>query len=385
MLDAFSAKVASELLDESALVGGIIPPFSYEPDASYLCGHYPEETNSGTHFWFGPDDSPYAYLHRFDTILDRMPRFVQLGVRRGLRIRHFATARIPFKLLPYFDKVRKCAPFEDEFCEFPTIFDLLGREEKRWVYIGAPVSSAKSDEVLAKLQRTLLKRVDFILLFIGDLDEIGHKYGPASKEYYNGVKGMRKVAQQAIEYIERRIGKTRILVFGDHGMVPISQTIDIQKQLKNLKCKPIQDYVYFLDSTLARFWFFNKQARQEVTELLESVRGGSVITNEERCEYKINYPHNRFGELIWWANGGTLILPNFWQGRNPVKGMHGYRKDVTDNHAGFLLMDPNLKTTKELKEPVDMVDIFATMVDMLGFDMPPGAHGHSVYKLISDG
>ena len=297
--------------------------------------------------------------------------------------RNISVARIPFQLLRYFDVVTKRYPFEERFSSFPTVFDLLQQESKKWAYIGAPFSSSRAEDVLHQLKSSSLDGLDLVFLFVGDLDRIGHMHGPESQEYQCGVRTIESFVKEVQHFLRKEVGEPRILAFGDHGMVCIDRLVNIQESLKCLAVKPIRDYMYFLDSTLARFWFFSERARKEITASMSRLTGGRLVSEKERKTYHIRYSHNRFGELIWWADGGTLIFPNFWQDRKPVKGMHGYQRGVTDNHAGFLLVDHDLRDSELLKKPLEMVDVFATMIDILGLEMPEDAHGTSVYRRIT--
>ncbi len=377
------------------ITGGIIPPFSFEPDAAFLTGHHPEETNNGTHFWYDPECSSFRGIISRSGIADRLPWSMQLALRKWISWhinpsadaqnveRRISTARIPFRFLHYFDVVQKRMPFKEDFCPFPTIFDLLRSANKHWVYIGSPVSSARSEDVWEALQKAPIEDASLVFLFVGDLDGIGHRYGPDSTEYADALHKISGFLRRVLDYVQRRTEVMRALIFGDHGMVEVTRCVDVQAALERLPVRPVEDYLYFLDSTMARFWFFNERARQAVTEAMQALEGGRLITEEDQATYHIRYPHNRFGELIWWADGGTLILPNFWQGKKPVKGMHGYRREVTDNHAGLLLMDPDLQGTKMLEQPLEMVAIFATMMDMLEIEKPSEADGRSVYEMIA--
>lgn len=396
VLDAFRVDavptLAQVLNREPAATGCVIPPFSFEPDAAFLCGRYPEETDSGTHFWYRPEASPFRRLSRWGPVADRLPHLFQLSLRHWLRwnargrARRITTARIPFSFLPFFDVVRQHGPLDGRFCVFPTLFDLLRAGGKRFLYLGAPVSSASSQDVWRDFQRASLDRVDLVFLFVGDLDGIGHRYGPNSPEYRDAVWGMGHFIRQVQGRIEKEQGDVSCLVFGDHGMVEVQRLVDVHSTLEGLPVRPFSDYLYFLDSTLARFWFFNDRARQIVTQAMEAVRGGRLLTDEDREVYRIRYPHNRFGELIWWADGGALISPNFWQDQKLVRGMHGYRREIRENQAGFVLIDPELDLwgIQLLKAPLEMVDAFATMIELLGLEMPDNAHGRSIFRQIGD-
>ena len=395
MLDALSMsgiEIISSMIKVPSIRGAIIPPFSFEPDAAYLCGHYPEETNTGTHFWYKPTSSLY-YVSGWIRLLDHLPEFAQLAARRWLRWRatcckkpsivkeSITPARIPFKFIKYFAVANRPVSDSEGAYHFPTIFDLLRSKGKQWLYIGGPICGARLNYTKNAFKQGLNDEISLLFLSIGDLDEIGHRYGPASQQYESMAYKIAAFLREVIDYVEREAEREKkILVFGDHGMVPIKRFVDIEAALRKLPAKPVKDYIYFLDSTLARFWFINNESKRVIEDAIGSLEGGRLITEEERQIYRICYSHNRFGELIWWANGGTLILPNFWQGRKPVKGMHGYRREVAQNHAGFLLIDPELNGRYTMAEPLEMVDVFATMVDLLGLEMPEGAHGISIHK-----
>jgi len=140
-----------------------------------------------------------------------------------------------------------------------------------------------------------------------------------------------------------------------------------------------RDYLFFLDSTMARFWFKTERARRIVIGSLESLQGGRWVTSEERQKYRIRYSHDRFGQEIWWAHGGVLISPNFWQWREPVLGMHGYRWEEIDNRSGFAVISrKGSKASCRRQGMIEMVDIYATAVEMLGLKRLTGTHGISL-------
>ena len=395
VLDALSADMVPALVralgEEPAVCGSVVPPFSFEPDAAFLCGRYPEETDSGTHFWYAPESSPFYWLKGWGGALDRLPHLGQLALRRALRLgvrrrgKPVLTARIPFALLPYFDAARSHYPTERGFSDFPTVFDLLSRQGRRFLYLGAPVTGSRSENIWEDLCRTSTEEFDLVYLFAGDLDEVGHQYGPDSAEYEEAVLCMGEFIQRVRAHLSHELGGPKTLIFGDHGMVGVHQTVDVLSVLKSLPLQAPRDYLYFLDSTLARFWFFNDKARQIVSEAMSELKGGRLVSEDDRNTYQIRYPHDRFGELIWWADSRTIILPNFWQGQKPVKGMHGYRQEVRPNHAGFVLMDRDLglATHRSLAQPIPMTDLFATMLGILGLEMPAGAYGTSVCERIT--
>lgn len=396
-LDAFKHNYINERhspflysLKENGVSGRLIPPFGFEPDAAYLAGLHPEECDHGMHYWYSPENSVFYFVEGWGNFAQRFPYLLQRIL--GKIITHIAqrsgkckrmkvdvtTAHIPFPLLCYFDIVNKSWPFEKGFCPRQTVFDLLRGENREWLYIGAPIGDSSAEFVCGELKNLIDDRTEFVFLSIGDLDYVGHRFGPESEERKQKFTQVDEYLAEIFDFLEKKYGKVTLLIWGDHGMVAVKNLINIKSKLDGLGLRLCEDYVYFLDSTFARFWLFDEEMQRQVIAALSHLDAGCLIKDREKDEYRINYGHNRFGELIWWADGGTLIFPNFWQDKKPVKGMHGYRREVTDNHAGLLLYDPDLGESRQLKEPLEMVDVFATMVDILGLEMPGDAHGRSI-------
>jgi len=150
-------------------------------------------------------------------------------------------------------------------------------------------------------------------------------------------------------------------------MVAIENVVNIKKILSSLPLHPGKDYIYFLDSTLARFWTINPKAYNILEQLFSNLPGGEILTKSDRYSYKLDPNDRGLGDIVWWANRGTMIFPNFWQVRNPKKGMHGYRNDVRDNHATFVFHN----STKDIKKHPNfftMRDVYEIVLTSLGFD-----------------
>ena len=97
-------------------------------------------------------------------------------------------------------------------------------------------------------------------------------------------------------------------------------------------------------------------------------------------DYRINYEHNKFGEVIFWADGGSMFFPNCYQDRHPVKAMHGYRSEVRDNHSSFIIYDTDRRYGIDIEKPVPMVDIFPTILDTLHLAYPEDMKATSIIK-----
>jgi hypothetical protein len=159
--------------------------------------------------------------------------------------------------------------------------------------------------------------------YFGELDRIGHEYGTKSQEIINAIKK-----------IDENISKLNFdLVFSDHGMVDIANYVAVP-ETKNC----------FIDSDMARYWG-NKEELLEIKKKLP-LKYGKII----------NYRSPAYGDLIFLANTGVLISPNYWQGNRRIKGMHGYSPEHKDMKAIYILKKEGNKKnlhTEELHKIVE--------------------------------
>jgi len=212
----------------------------------------------------------------------------------------------------------------------------------------------------------LTDQVDFAFLHIGDLDPVGHKFGPNSAELRETLSRVDSSIQEIWDFLRGKFDEINLIIFGDHGMVEVEKTVDIQVELDKLNLKPEKDYIYFLDSTLARFWFKNEKAERKISSMLSEIPEGKIVSNEDVMKYRIDYGHKKFGELIFWVDGGVLIFPNFFQNRIPEKGMHGYPEESQDNRSAFALCSSEDKYDGlESNEPMNMTEVFTILLELM--------------------
>ncbi len=121
---------------------------------------------------------------------------------------------------------------------------------------------------------------------------------------------------------------------GDHGMANCDSLLDLQSEINALPVRVPKDYAVVYDSTMARFWFFNERARQVITSCLEGISEGRIVPDAELAALGTLFPDRYFGELIFLAQEGVLIVPSH-MGARPIRGMHGYHP--ADKHSYAML------------------------------------------------
>lgn len=364
-------------LASNGFSGPVKPTFGFEPDAAYLAGLYPDEADGGAQFWRKPDESPFEFTRGLPEHLNRLPELPQKIIRklilwiakRNSESPNLSTARIPFHLLNQFSMTMSHHLDHSEFINTETLFDLLRKYEKSYLFHAAPDYRVTMDSVLNRAKKELFQPVEFAFFHIGNLDRVGHKYGPVSREIAQELAHVDKRLELLYENVKHRFDRINMVIMGDHGMMEVTRHLNLLSQFKKCNLVNGRDFLYILDSTMARFWFYNKAAQDSVTSILSGIAGGRVLTEEDHNFYHLTWPHNRFGDLIFLADPGTLIFPNHFQLNAPVKGMHGYDPESKGQQAALIINGPEILPQQKAK-PSDMRRVFPTLCTLLKLDRP---------------
>jgi len=316
--------------------------FGFAQPQCVFTGKYPEETNKFTLFYFNPKTSPFKWVkyfyfgfeisskNKFSNYITR--RFVDVTSQKINNYWFVTSSRIPFNILHYFDIILKKEFYRDDTLGTTSIFNLLRDNNMSFRVFGWPsIHNTKQ-----AYERTILslknEKHDLYYIHLTDLDSITHKFGCNSLERKQEVQRLDKIIEELLKEFQKKY-KVNFVLFGDHGMIDVKYTINIQKELLSLDLRFGKDYIMFLDSTMARFWFFNDKAN-EIKDL--KIKGGHFLTKNELINLNANFKDNRHGDLIFLADPGYLILPNYFQGDLLIKSMHGYDPKHPSQYGVFI-------------------------------------------------
>lgn len=208
-----------------------------------------------------------------------------------------------------------------------------------------------------------------LLLHYEDLELFGHEEGPFSDRKPDALKAIDASVQRIYQRFESDI--EFIAVFGDHNMEEVREQIDLWVELQKLSVKMPQDYLVFLNSPVARFWFYHEKAREEIRQFLNTLgEYGREIPPEELQERGLS-ADPKYGELIFWLKKGVNITPDFYHEIN-INGMHHY----FDNPARtpFILFHRDKRF--ELREDGKLRDVMPTVLELL--KIPSRVDGESL-------
>jgi hypothetical protein len=384
-------------LQQEGIWGAVVETFAFQTRPAFFAGLWPEECDICHLFWYDPDSSPYhftRYLPLPDWTL-RVPKLRGL-ILHGLRYLarynercrgHSASAayahpaQIPFRLLRYFAYSERYLTWQANALPKPTVFDVLRQYGLSWLWLGYPEHDQHTQALLHSFQQQIQPEHRFVYLHFAELDWNGHRYGPESCQYRKALKELDTAVEVVYRHLSSMFDEVNGVIFGDHGMVSIQRLVDVDAALRKTDLRVPRDYVYFLDSTQARFWFQHESARRITEKALASLEGGRILREEDHKHLHIRFHHDRFGQLIFVADGHTLIFPNFFQHLSSAQGMHGYLPDVQDNWAHCVVVDSASGAGhRELPRPVEMVDLFPTFLELLQLPIPMGTHARSILQ-----
>ena len=192
------------------------------------------------------------------------------------------------------------------------------------------------------------------MLHLWDMDHAGHANGPDPALLGAALAAQDELAREVISQFD--LETDAIFIWSDHGMLSVTRTLDLQAALP----PPATGELRFLDSTLGRFWFASEKDQARVEEILGGVSGGHVLTESEKESLGVAFHDNRYGDLIFLADRGALLFPNAFQDRYPVKGMHGY--DLQDSNEWGIFASNRVV----LPADASMEDVLSRMLSAMG-------------------
>ena len=312
--------------------------YSSACDPSIISGLRPCDHGLWSSFYHAPETSPFRWTRSLSflpaAIMDRararhlMSRFIRKV--HGFT-GYFQIYNVPFSLLGQFDYAEKKRIWEPGgLPRGRSIFDDLA---DRRIPFAVHDSSLPDEERITRLEARLESRdLGFAYLSLGKLDAHMHMKGPMDPGVGELVRWYDRRLRELIARARSLYDEVPIHVFTDHGMHAVTGAVDLQREIASTGLVYGDDYVAFYDSTMARFWFSHDRARRQIEGRLETHPAGRLLGEAELRELGVFFPDHQYGEMIFLARGGQLIVPSF-MGARRIAGMHGYHPDEPDAAA----------------------------------------------------
>jgi len=369
-------------LSEEAIIGEYQPLLAFTGiGSSMLTGLSPVKHGVWAEFFYDPQNSPFKWASRLlnlggavDAVTRKM-NGTQL-LRAGLGFLAFKFSKWAFQktyvpmalMIPLHNLYLFNTPphnfFREQALANPTLFDLL---RERGIQFKVLSESEMRDSQIFKEAMRIDQNARLVFIQLGELDIVGHAKGPNSEEIHRSLHKIDTRVQRIVEE-HRKNFETDVFIFSDHGIVEVKKTVNILSQLGRSGLREGRDFITFLDSTLARFWTLKPEAKQQILKVLETINEGRTLSDDDLKRYQIPID-GKYGEIIWLADPGVLILPNYYQGSKMVHGMHGYAPETEGLRSPFIIHSKDIEP-RRVKHIASPMDIFATLAALLKINVP---------------
>jgi predicted AlkP superfamily pyrophosphatase or phosphodiesterase len=386
-------------LSKKSVVKKTYPVTGFCQRTPMLTGTYPQTSGHFVKYYLNPEDSPFKWLK--NPLLSWLIDFseanfplIKLFSREALRrITKIITksidpypSYIPVSLLPFFDLADNKFSIEKELRDLPNIFSICNNYGKKYMYEFPKLPVVKSSlRSFDSIKQVLRKGENFDFLMIHNvlLDVIGHRKMTKSTQFKDALRFLDQQIKTTLELLERNYDSYSTIIASDHGMVSVDKKINMLEVLSHSRYKPFEDYLCFLDSTAARFWFSDPIVEKELVSILSNLQGGHIISKAEKVSLKIDFNHRKFGDLFFWVDKGYVLSPNFFQvGDNPPRGMHGYIDEKNEQLGVLIAYSSEAKFgMSDTREIIPLVDVFPTILTSMNLPIPKTCEGKSCVLL----
>ena len=268
-----------------------------------------------------------------------------------------------------------------------TCLGVVGRSQSRYLFSNSsdPIKNVLNDigsglyrlEILELysldlIQQWNLDRVQKVSNFYGRIDKFLHSLSEQCKA--NGVI---------------------LALLSDHGHEEIKGSIDVKGELNKLNVAE-DEYTFFIDVSMVRFWFRTVSARREIVSNLSEMENVTLLTSNDLNEYHLSFSDSQYGEVFFLAEPGYIFFPHdFYQPlanlylalsdsrqigrlRNPRhRGTHGYLPHHESERAFMIVFDEQYKAGGE---KIDIIDVAPSVLATLGYRIPDSMRGLSIFS-----
>ncbi len=225
---------------------------------------------------------------------------------------YFDLYNIPFKHIADYDFTEKKSPLQPKgMNRGDNIFDFLEAKDVPYFVSDPEVTEEENRDALK--QRIVQEEIEFAFCYWPGLDGLLHRVGNDSPQIPQRLRAYEKWIGELAGRLTPSLPRSAPFRFqrpwhGESRRTPRSHAED-----RMLPLKMGRDYSVVYDSTMARFWFHQPEARAIIEESLRQVNQGRIVSDEELKRLRAHFSDGAFGELIFLANERVVIaLPVTW-------------------------------------------------------------------------
>lgn len=257
--------------------------------------------------------------------------------------------------------------FEPGSFDVESFWDVMRKENKKFAveacvalgiqsYRGVTTHGTRPLQLMDKIK----DGVDFAYIQFSETDQQMHIRGTRPEERKEIVQWADSQVKWLYEESNKLYKEVDLIVFGDHGMMNVTEHIDLP-----LEYPPFTegwDYLYLKSSAAIQFWVFNDKVEKYIRRDPKLNQYGTFSIS----------PSKRQGDIIWVAKPGVLVSPcHFHPKWDAPKAMHGYDSHIPEMH-GMALVYPR---KKQIIKRGSLKDICAIVSKSVGIREPKHNEG----------
>ena len=321
----------------------IMMQFGYSSSAipTILSGKTPAEHGHLGLFRFAPEASPFKTISRLSWLFKPASFWNRGRVRHHLSkllkecygfTGYFQLYRMPLWKLKYMDYCEKKNLFIAKgMDDIANLHDVLSSKGKNFHISDWHLGDAEN---YLAAEKAIEDGKNFLFVYTASFDGVLHdKVGDAAAVSAK-LAEIRKQIGSLYRKAEENAEKVHFTVISDHGMTPLTGTVDIMSKMEQCGLVFGKDYGACYDSTMARFYYLNEKAEPVITEVMKEFPG-QFLSREDEKRYGIYREDRAFGDGIFLLDAGVQIAPSDMGGK-PLNGMHGFVPENEHSYAAIL-------------------------------------------------
>lgn len=175
-----------------------------------------------------------------------------------------------------------------------------------------PVLTQNSKVLEESIKLIKKEKPDLIVANFTEVDSIGEKYGPNSKEPIKIIEEVDKALKRVFEEYESQGQEVCMIISADHGMTDGEKQIQLEKLLKKKKL----DAVTLASHRTSHIYINLPEQKHQIYEFLTETKGILEVMERERIS-ELKLLHPRTGDLVVTAQKGYELNDM------KVRGSHG--------------------------------------------------------------
>ncbi|KAF7236632.1 Ectonucleotide pyrophosphatase/phosphodiesterase family member 7 [Varanus komodoensis] len=213
---------------------------------------------------------------------------------------------------------------------------------------------------------------DFVTLYYGEPDNVGHRYGPETEARRKMVQQIDRTFGYLVEAIEKHGLKDtlNVIITSDHGMTTVKKSPAVEEILlaKYIKFKDVVKFD-ILDYGGFGMILPKPGKEEEIYQALKNVHPHLKVYKKQEFPEHFHYAkHKRILPLLLYGDSGYSVNGRFILYVN--KGDHGFDNQGMDMKTIFIAFGPAFKKGYTA-EPFDSIHIYPLMCELLGVQPEP--------------